>query len=329
MFGRKTEGKEVAAATAVLEQYAKIEETIGAEVVALPIQELLEAGRELRDAEVSEALGEQPATPVAKAKKRLEAARGGIDTAVRRLQGLRGRLLTTVAAMPSAYNALAPTIPAHNEQVRASFAAEWKAACEAFGKILGRRRAIEEAIGERMDLQDPSPIATEIEPEVIRPHQRLAGLRKCIEKAVEAEPPRLPSRGAPVEIGPYQVYVLTSASRGLPAGALVVRDSLPDGVLAGLVGLSMARPWVDPKESAAKNTARAAKLALDDAERARQAERIEADAKQRAAERKAYNKAHGIEEYDGPTGGACVPRVSMPGNPVVRSSYMAEYLSDK
>lgn len=326
MFGRKSKA-ETEAATAVLEAYRRIEAAIEMDVANLPVLELVEAERELQNAEVGELFGEQPAAHAAKAQKRVAGARAAIDNAARRLQGLRGRLLTAVAAMPGPHDALMRKLPEHNQAIKTAFEVEWRTACESFGKILGRRAAIEQALGEVMNLPEPSPITAEIEPEIVRPHQQLAELKRCIEKAAEAET-RVPSRGA-AEIDRYWVHVLKQDCRGLPAGTLVIRDTFPDGVLAWLVQIKLAQPWTDPQESAARNTARAAKLALDDAERARQAERIEADAKQRAAERKAYNKAHGIEEYDGPTGGACVPRVSMPGNPVVRSSYMAEYLSDK
>ena len=95
MFGRKNEAE---AATAILAQYAKIEETIAAEVANMEplIKELIEAEREVQNAETSEALSEQPAVPVAKARKRLEAARGAIDQQGRKLEGLRARLLATV-----------------------------------------------------------------------------------------------------------------------------------------------------------------------------------------------------------------------------------------
>lgn len=313
MFGRKNEAE---AATAILAQYAKIEETIAAEVANMEplIKELIEAEREVQNAETSEALSEQPAVPVAKARKRLEAARGAIDQQGRKLEGLRARLLATVAEMPAAHENLLPTLPEHDEAVKAGFAKEWAAACNAFGQVMGKRRAIEAAIGTPLDLPEPQAAAVELDGAIARPHLRLAGLKLAIENSANRYASGHPAER---ELSPYQVFVVQRELRGLPIGTLIVSASLPAGRLAALDGGSWVARWKDPEATKAANAARVAALKMEAAQQQRLAKEAEERSKAAAAERAAgadKDAAWGKAAYEGPR-----------AKPPQQSAYMQQF----
>jgi hypothetical protein len=236
----------VQAALAVLERKEKIESAIQSEVLALSglIENRLQADREFRRMECAAAIGEG-ALALPKAQKAAADARSALDQASLRVGGFRAQLGEQGTVLVEKHADLSAEIPKHHARIAEAFAREWAAVVSAFSLALGRRAAIEQLIGQPLNL--PEPVVTPADlGDMAVPSKTLKAVEAAIQRIGAFQD--IAQRPLKFHYDRSGVYKLTSdrmVSRGLPKGMIVVDASFEPGRLAQLIELEEARPVAD------------------------------------------------------------------------------------
>ena len=284
-------------AAALLSQYEATDAARVRETAALEsfIKASQAAWRGLRDVEVAAAVGEVTATTATKARKQLEEAHGALDAQARKLEGLRMRLLDLAAQMPQHFQRLRVELSEYAEELKQSFAQEWSKAAAAFAPTLAKRRALEQLLGESLDLPEPGPEGAPDLSQLSGPQSRLAKLREIVDGAAYHAGSR-----AATTIDPHIVFVLTRDTGELPQGSLVVSSSFPPGRLEVLVELGRAVPARDPEDQKVAKQAAEAKQRIEELLKREENERPEAEARARRAAQNARTRELTGEEDSWP-----------------------------
>jgi hypothetical protein len=236
------------AADAVLERKEKLDSAIQNGVSELQglIAARLETEHAFRRLEAAAAIN-APAPGLEKARTAAADARAALEQAGLRLGGYRMALGEMGADFVSRYDGVARVLSQHNAAVAQAFEAEWQSALTTWCLWLGRRRAIEAALGQSLDLlPEPNPAAVQISADVARPAQTLVALTAAI-KAIGSGK-KLSERPVAPGYNPAAVYRVTSdrmAHMGIMKGAFVVDATFRPGELARLVETENARPVQD------------------------------------------------------------------------------------
>lgn len=275
-------------AAGVVNRFQKLQSAIGSEVagpLSEAVAELQAADASVSAAEIAAATGATNETAsVENAKARRAEAREAVDEIATRLRGLRGGLMKMIGDVVAAHDGIKSAMPEYLAALKTSFEAEWAAGVRAFSELLGRRAAIEAALGEKLTLPSPAPTSVPENDTLATAQTEARSLRNCLDtiKGWGADASaqtgwdghRLP------DIQPHDVYVLRKDSCGLPAGTAVVEASLNPGRLRRLAALGEATPVTN---TAIENAGWDARRAVDrinkqeqhDAEDRRHQRRIE------------------------------------------------------
>ncbi len=256
----KTKSKELADAQSLLADVEKRHAAVDAGVRdLLPlVQQRLEADRALAEAEAG---GDDAA--INAAAQRLEEARKTLIDAGAKVERQRAALARMADGIIAQHDALRAWLPQHEAAVVEAFTREWNDAIAAFSRVLGKRRAIEQALHRTLDLPDPQPAPVEVEADVAAPRRALDDLRGWVSRlagwAEWAVPPAISVPGAEMfDPDPAAVYILARADSNIAAGVPVVAACLPAGRLRRLVAIAEARGYIDPQLVEARQRARKA-----------------------------------------------------------------------
>lgn len=295
-----TENLSLKAAEAVLEEFGKVEAAIQGQNARMAdvIGSLEQAGSDLQMALTEDAVEGGNGVLTKAAKKRLAEARAEVDLLGEMFSGLRSRAVAVAAEMPEVLANLSPDLPSLNAEVEAGFADEWAAAVEAFSIVLGKRAAIEAVLGRPMNLAEPAPAPTTLDPEVARPKRAVDALQKTL---ATVESRFSPSTDDLPQPGPYQVFIMRRAVHGFEIGTKVLPSAFPEGKLATLVSANWAVPARDKELKRNLFGIRRAILGMDEDKRRESAERSAAEGRKRAEERRAFLKRMGYEEEETPS----------------------------
>ncbi len=243
--------------TAIASEVAKLTEHLGA---------LQAADASFQDAQALEAVGEATAGAVQKARARVESVKADIDALSSRLAGLRRQTASYGPELAQYHRALAGEIPERNRALTESFVSEWTAAVEQFSQMLSKRAAVEQLLGKKLTL--PNPTATQFDlREVRRPDELLQELGEAVANCGASAPLDTYDPGNVLATYiPGKLYVLAvdfkdQSGPQLSAGSLVCESSFEDHWLQHLVGIRYAVPVVPSFKQNAINAATAMSIA--------------------------------------------------------------------
>jgi hypothetical protein len=148
------------------------------ESLAPAIERAAEAQKELARQEAAVALGQADnADGTVKARDRAEAV---VHDLSRKLTGLRVSLAEMEITLAAAELALTPHLQPFFSEVESEFRKEWDGHAAQWAGILGRRVAIEKAIGHRMTLLEPTPVDVKAATDLLRVSGTRDNLRGAI-----------------------------------------------------------------------------------------------------------------------------------------------------
>jgi hypothetical protein len=205
-------------AAPVLREYKKVNSAISAQLGRLSAAK---AGAEAAKAELENALADELlGVPGAGKGGRdaVAACQRDIENAAANLSALRRRLLALAAQMPALHAELLAEQAAVEAALISDLRAEWAAACESMGPVIGRRRAIELLVGP-VDL--PAPDAVEPSGEISPSHVHI--------REIEGAARSLVADG--------QLCSLLADGVPAPAAALEAATRIRDAVWAGELGV--------------------------------------------------------------------------------------------
>ena len=287
---------EIESSEQLLARYGRLTDAIAGGVTALTplIGARLDAEKELRAAQVQEALtpGTEAQQAVLEAELAVRAANAALDGAAGRLAALRAAQAQLGGQLAEQHQALASELPGYLATLAAAFTQEWNEASNRFAPFLARRAALEQLLGRKLKLAEPTAGAElpslALGPEG-RPAQVLDSLKGCLAELKARNEMRTwrPSNPAGFQDKEFVrdgVYVLSKPWSELPSGTLVVSASFEDGRLHWLVEYEHAAAYQDGQEAAGLHAARAgvdaiAKREREEAERRRQEQQAELDAR--------------------------------------------------
>jgi hypothetical protein len=249
------------------------------------IEARLESEREFRRLECLAAIGEA-APGLEKARKASENARAALHETSLRLGGFRRVRGDLGPDLCKAHDSLKLEIPEHVRRMVDNFTSEWHKASAAFAILLGRRAAIEQALGVKMELSEPVAVAIGVDElgDMGQPYEQLERIHaalKVIDRMQSAlQAPQnaraytLPGTSLPI-YDPNQVYVLTKNDgfMGYQYKAKLVDASLERGRLEALVLGGDVKPVYEMAEFSV--TAAASKVRQIERDEQEQRERFE------------------------------------------------------
>jgi DNA repair ATPase RecN len=205
--------------------------------LAPAIERRLAAERHLAEIESGHVLGEVDAKQLTEARKQLADARLEIDSVVARLRGLENRLVAQAAELAEAGDTLSELLPGFAAAVASEFTTEWSQVAAAYGRVLAKRAAIEQALGQTMDLLPPVAAGSEAIDDAIALPQRLS---RELEQAASEIEARLrqaaQNRRVPATFDPDAIYEFRLAQRlngrFYEAGTRVIGSQLGEAAAA-------------------------------------------------------------------------------------------------
>lgn len=204
----------------------------GESAVPAAITKKLVAESALADIEAREALGQAKSGAGDKAKRALSEAREQLDAIAARVLGLRRLRDAKLTELLEAHARIEDHTVAFSQEAAREFEAEWMQAVQEFGKTLGRRAAIEDALGTPLQLPEPTPVSDEVAgaDELALPKQILTRLELAARTIEQAQRASINDRRVPSAFDPEAVYEFRTAQRlngrDYPAGARVLGSLL-------------------------------------------------------------------------------------------------------
>jgi hypothetical protein len=202
----------------------------------------VEVDTALSEAETATALGET--SDVDGARRKADSIMVAISRQSATLSGLRGRLASQAPELEAGVRGIQSGLPEHLDALKGDFKDEWDKGLAVFGKLLGRRAALEGLIG-KLELAVPQPSACELGGEGA-PWRAIDSLKAALEEIAgwsrAAFAPQVDAMGpgGARHFDPSAVYTITRAYDNLPAGSLVMESCFAPGLLQHLVNISDA-----------------------------------------------------------------------------------------
>jgi hypothetical protein len=263
----------------ILGRFGKLNDAITDGVASLQplILDRLAAERQLAQAQIAEAVEDGGEEAVEQAKQALQDAHRVLDDAGQRLSNLRGARAGLGGALASAHGALAAQLPGYLATLGAGFRQEWDEAAGRFAPTLARRLALENLLGRKLQLQEPTAGAElpslALGPEG-RPAQVLDSLKEHMSELraiseIRAYTPTLPAGWPPRPFDVSAVYRVTKAYGAFSVGDLIVAASVEQGRLRWLLETEYVAPHEAQDDSAERALKAIAKSEAAEAERRR------------------------------------------------------------
>src|SRR5581483_3363865 len=241
------------------------------------LKERIEADAQLAERETAAALGDANEASVKSARAKVAGLNSKIDECSSSLAGLRAGVLTLGGDIGRAHGALRKELPAYGASLRENFERRWREGGAAWAALQSERRALELLTGEELKgLPDAAATEFDVGEETRHPYSLLERLEKALRAVVSLH--RDGRDHSDVHVHPHSVFKISRDRWGFHAGDLVCEASLPDGRLRALISFEEAHAVKNPH---IKEAASAARNALNELDRAQQAEAAE---KQRLAE---------------------------------------------
>ena len=179
------------------------------------IERLLAAESSLFEIEASSALGKADQHQLTLARKHLAQVREELDGIAARLAGLRSRLQSQGVRLAENRDTMRTLTSDHAERITIDFREEWSGACTTFGRTMAKRAAIEQTIGQALDLLPPTASSEPIDlGELEAPFEVLRSLEVAIGEIGQGR--RMEARDrvrTPVTFDPDAIYVFRSELR--------------------------------------------------------------------------------------------------------------------